>query len=222
MFPLRDHNPSGKFPFVTYLIIGINTLVFLYMFFLPQDLMENFLYSYAIIPALVVSGKNLASIFTSMFLHGSFGHILGNMLFLNIFGDNLEDKLGHFKYLVFYFLCGLGGAFLQILTDPTSTIPNIGASGAIAGLMGGYLVLFPNHKIDVLFSWGWTYQEATVPAYFLLFYWFLAQLFSGVGSLALPASGGIAYFAHIGGFLTGYLIISIFKNKLRKNYFPLS
>jgi len=211
MLPLRDHNPSGKFPFITYLIIAINSLVFIYTLLLPERLMENFIYSYALIPASITNGQNFLSIFTSMFLHGSFGHILGNMLFLNIFGDNLEDKLGHFKYLIFYFLCGLGGAFLQILTNPFSSIPNIGASGAIAGLMGGYLVLFPQNRIDVLFTWGWTYRQATVPAYFMLFYWFLAQLFSGVGSLALPAGGGIAYFAHIGGFLTGYLIVKIFK-----------
>lgn len=213
MLPLRDHNPSGKFPFITYLIIGINSLVFIYMLILPENLMENFVNSYALIPALVTNGQNFLGIFTSVFLHGGFGHILGNMLFLNIFGDNLEDRLGHFKYLFFYFICGLGASFLQIITNPSSTIPNIGASGAIAGLMGGYLVLFPNNRVDVLFSFGWTFREATVPAYFLLFYWFLAQLFSGVGSLALPAMAGIAYFAHIGGFLTGYLIISVFKKK---------
>jgi len=213
MLPIRDHNPSGKFPFVTYLLIALNSLVFLYMLLLPENLAENFVNSYALIPALVTSGQNLSGLFTSMFLHGSFGHIFGNMLFLNIFGDNLEDKLSHLKYLLFYFLCGLGASFLQIITNPSSTIPNIGASGAIAGLMGAYLVLFPNHKIDILFSWGWTFREATVPAHFLLFYWFLAQLFSGAGSLALPTIGGIAYFAHIGGFLSGFLIIKIFKKR---------
>lgn len=218
MLPIRDHNPSGKFPFITYLIIALNSLIFLYMFLLPENLIENFVNSYALIPALVIAGQNLIGLFTSIFLHGSFGHILGNMLFLNIFGDNLEDRLGHLKYLIFYFVCGLGASLLQIITNPSSTTPNIGASGAIAGLLGGYLVLFPNHQIDVLFSFGWTFRETTVPASFMLFYWFLAQLVSGAGSLALPQTGGIAYFAHIGGFLTGYFLIKIFKR--RKNHTP--
>lgn len=218
MIPIRDHHPSGKFPFVNYLLIGINVLVFAFMFLMPEAGMEEFVFRYALIPSLVVQGQNLFTLITSLFLHGGLGHIFGNMLFLNIFGDNLEDRLGHIKYLLFYLFCGLGASFLQILVDPGSQIPNLGASGAIAGIMGGYLVLFPKNRIDILFSYGLFLRETSVPAYFMLFYWFLAQLFSGVGSLALPSDmGGVAFFAHIGGFLTGYMIINCFKNRLRKS-----
>lgn len=217
MIPLKDHNPSGRVPFVNYILMAINVLVFGYSFLLPEDLLLSFIDKYALIPALIVQGKNLSSLITSMFLHGGLGHLIGNMLFLNIFGDNLEDKLGHIKYLLYYFVCGLGASILQIVISPGSTIPNLGASGAIAGIMGGYLVLFPRHQIDILFSFGFTLRQARVPAYFMLFYWFIAQLFSGVGSLAFmdQSMGGVAYFAHIGGFATGWLLISPFKKRLR-------
>lgn len=211
MIPIRDHNPSGKFPFITYLLIALNSLVFLYMFLLPEQLMEQFVNSYGLIPQVVTQGKNLFSLISTMFLHGGFGHILGNMLFLNIFGDNLEDKLGHLKFILFYFLCGLGASLAQILINSNSSVPIIGASGAIAGVMGGYLVLFPRNRIDVLFSFGWIFRQATVPAQFTLFYWFLAQLLYGVGSLGFSQLGGIAFFAHIGGFLTGFLLINVKK-----------
>lgn len=218
MIPIRDHNPSGRVPIINYLLIGINILVFGYMFLLPENLLMNFINQWAIIPTSIVQGKNLVTLFTSMFMHGSLGHIIGNMLFLNIFGDNLEDQLGHLKYLIYYLICGLGASALQIFISSVSSIPNLGASGAIAGIMGGYLVLFPREKIDILFSFGWSLRQATVPAYFMLFYWFLAQIFSGVGSLAFmdQAMGGIAFFAHVGGFLTGYLLVLPFKRKLRK------
>jgi len=217
MIPLRDHNPSGSTPFITYFLMAINILVFGYMFLLPENLLMGFIDQYAIIPSLIVKGQNLFSLVSSMFLHGGIGHIIGNMLFLNIFGDNLEDKLGHIKYLLFYLVCGLGASALQILISPASAIPNLGASGAIAGVMGGYLVLFPRQKIDILFAFGWVLRRATIPAYFMLFYWFIFQLFSGAGSLAFmdKATGGVAYFAHIGGFLAGYLLIAPFKRKLR-------
>lgn len=223
MIPIRDHNPSGKTPIVTYFLIAINVLIFGYMFMLPENLLMEFINQYAVIPQLIISGKNLFSLISSMFLHGGLGHIIGNMLFLNIFGDNLEDTLGHFKYLLYYLICGLGASALQILINPTSTIPNLGASGAIAGIMGGYLVLFPRHKVDVLFSFGWTLRQISVPAYFMLFYWFLAQLFSGVGSLAFmdKMMGGIAYFAHIGGFLTGLILIKLLCPKIKKQRFLL-
>lgn len=215
MIPIRDHNPSGKTPFVTYLLIAVNSLVFAYMFFLPENLLENFINNYALVPALVTQGQNLISLFTSIFMHGSLGHIFGNMLFLNIFGDNLEDTLGHIGYLLFYLVCGLGASGLQILVGPSSTIPNIGASGAIAGVMGGYLVLFPRHEVDVLFAFGWVLRRVRLPAYTMLFYWFLAQLLYGVGSLGFPQMGGIAFFAHVGGFVVGFLLIWLFR-RVRK------
>ena len=209
MIPIRDHNPSGRFPFVTYLLIGINILVFLYMFALPETSLEGFISSYAFVPAYL--GNNPFSLLSSMFLHGGLGHIAGNMLFLNIFGDNLEDKLGHFRFFFFYLICGLGASFLQLSTDLTSTIPSLGASGAIAGVMGGYLVLFPKQQIDVLFSFGLSLRKMTVPAFTMLAYWFIAQLFSGVGTLGMESMGGVAYFAHIGGFTSGWILISLFR-----------
>ena len=217
MIPIRDRNPSGKFPFVTYLLIGINILVFLYMFFLPERLCEEFIYHYALIPALLIKGQNLFSLFASMFLHGSLGHIFGNMIFLNIFGDNLEGKLGRLKYLIFYLFCGLGASALQIFSDPNSQIPMLGASGAIAGIMGGYLIFFPNHRIDILFSFGWFIRTATVPAYTMLIYWIFVQFLYGFGSLRIPQLGGVAYFAHVGGFFAGLLMVLFFRRRKKRN-----
>lgn len=220
MIPLRDHNPSGSTPFITYFLMAINILVFGYMFLLQENLLMGFIDQYAIIPSLIVKGQNLFSLISSMFLHGGIGHIVGNMLFLNIFGDNLEDRLGHIKYLLYYLVCGLGASALQILINPASAIPNLGASGAIAGIMGGYLVLFPRQRIDILFAFGWALRRITVPAYFMLFYWFVFQLFSVAGSLAFmdKMTGGVAYFAHIGGFLAGYLLIVPFKRRLHSKF----
>jgi len=217
MIPLRDHNPSGKTPIVTYSLITINVLIFLSSFLMTEEALLAFYDQYAITPALISQGQNLYTLITAMFLHGGIGHIFGNMLFLYIFGDNLEDKLGHVKYLLYYLVCGLGASALQILIDPSSTIPNLGASGAIAGVMGGYLLLFPQHKVDVLFSFGFSVRKATLPAYTMLFYWFLMQFLSGVGSLAYidQMTGGVAYFAHIGGFLTGLVLIMPVKKSVK-------
>lgn len=218
MIPLRDHNPSGKTPFITYLLIALNLAVFGFMFFLTEAELESFVFRYALIPELVTAGQSLSTFITSLFLHAGLGHLLGNLLFLNIFGDNLEDFFGHFKFLLFYLAAGLTASLLQIAVDPSSPIPTLGASGAIAGIMGGYLVLFPRHQVDILFSFGFAFRQTTVPAYFMLFYWFVFQIFSGVGSLAFmdPALGGVAYFAHIGGFAFGWLatkLVNAFKPK---------
>lgn len=219
MIPIRDHNPSGSTPYITYIILGINILVFIYMLTLSTFGLEAFVSRFAVIPAHIVQGLYLYTLITSMFLHASFGHIIGNMLFLHIFGDNLEDSLGHIKFLLYYLAAGLAGSLLQVLIDPASTIPNLGASGAIAGIMGGYLLLYPRHRIDVLFSFGLFLRRTSVPAYFMLFYWFIAQFFSGVGSLFLvdPSMGGVAFFAHIGGFLAGFLSLTPFRSRLIRN-----
>jgi membrane associated rhomboid family serine protease len=211
MFPIRDHNPSGRFPVITYLLIAINTFVTVYMLGLSPSALDTFVTQYALIPAVITSGQNLVSLFTAMFLHAGLGHLISNMLFLHIFGDNLEDTLGHLKFLIFYFICGLGAAVLQILFSPGSQIPMLGASGAIAGVMGGYLVLFPRNKIDVLLVFGLFIRRTTVPAYFMLFYWFAFQLLFGATSLAAMTGemGGIAYFAHVGGFATGWLLVKL-------------
>jgi membrane associated rhomboid family serine protease len=219
MIPIRDHNPSGRLPFVTYILIGINVWVFFQMFTQSEAGLMTFINQFALFPNLVIQGQQLHTLITSIFLHGGIGHILGNMLFLYIFGDNLEDRLGHIKFLVWYLFCGVAASALQIFVDPTSSIPNVGASGAIAGVMGGYLVLFPREKIDTLIPLGFFLHRATVPAYFMLFYWFVIQLFSGFGSIALvdETVGGVAYFAHIGGFLAGFLTIIPFKHYLRSH-----
>jgi len=215
MIPLRDDNPVRTFPLVNYLLIAANVVVFLYMFFLPEGAFESFMDDYSLIPALISEGRNLHTIFTSMFLHGGFGHIIGNMLFLGIFGDNIEDALGHAKYFLFYLLCGVGGSLLQYIISPQLTIPSLGASGAIAGLMGSYLVLFPTARVEVLVPTYFSYRRAMVPAQFMLVYWILAQFFYGAGSFGAMNMGGVAYFAHIGGFATGWLL-----TKGRQRGFP--
>ena len=183
------------------------------MFSMSGPGLNKFINQYALIPWEIVRGLDLYTLFTSMFLHGGLGHIISNMLFLNIFADNIEDKLGSIKFLIFYLICGLGAYALQILVNPNTQIPNLGASGAIAGLMGSYLVFFPKNKIDVLFSTGYFSRRATVPAYSMLFYWFIAQTFSGLGSLGYQDMGGVAFFAHIGGFVTGFVISKLYPDK---------
>jgi membrane associated rhomboid family serine protease len=215
MIPLRDHNPSGKLPFITYTLIAVNIIVFFFTFTLPKPALEAFISNYAVIPDSIMQGENLYTLITSIFLHGGFAHVFGNMLFLHIFGDNLEDRLGHIQYLIFYLVAGLSGSALQILINPSSTIPSLGASGAIAGVMGGYLVLYPRRKIDVLVPLGFILRTATIPVYFILFYWLIFQLVSGFGSLAYmdQMTGGIAYFAHVGGFASGWILVKLLVKK---------
>ena len=215
MIPLRDHNPTRRFPFINYLLIMVNVAICIYTYTLPLPALEDFFNRFALIPSLVLNGQNPLSFFTSMFLHAGLGHLLGNMLFLHIFGDNLEDYLGHFRYFLFYLACGLVADFAQIFVDPTSSIPQVGASGAIAGVMGGYLLLYPQRRIDILFSFGWWYEQATLPAWTMLFYWFLAQLLTGVGSLGMVEEGGVAYFAHLGGFLAGMILVKLMGGRKR-------
>ena len=149
-----------------------------------------------------------------MFLHAGLGHLLGNML-LHIFGDNLEDYFGHFRYLLFYLACGWRLILPKFLLTRQALIPQVGASGAIAGVMGGYLLLYPKHRIDILFSFGWWYEQTTLPAWTMLFYWFLAQLLTGVGSLGMVEEGGVAYFAHLGGFLAGMILVKLMGGRKR-------
>lgn len=215
MLPLRDHHPAERTPIVTWLLLAANILVFGWMLTLSEAQLEEFINQYAVIPSLVVSGENLRSLLTSMFLHGGFAHVLGNMLFLHIFGDNVEDRLGHARFLLFYLFAGLLGSVAQIAVDPSSQIPMLGASGAIAGLMGGYLVLFPHARVDVLWTFGFYASVETVPAYSMLGYWILFQFIAGLGSFGVGAIGGVAYLAHIGGFAFGFVITRLFKHRLR-------
>jgi rhomboid family protein len=216
MIPLRDDLPRQRFPIVTYLLIGANVLAFLWQLSLGGDL-ERVLYGIAFIPAKFwLTGNwvgDLLAIVVSMFLHGSLLHIGSNMLYLYIFGDNVEDRLGHFKYLVFYLLCGFIATFAHAFFSPDSRLPAIGASGAIAGVLGAYIVLYPYARVMTLIPIFVFITIRHIPAIFILGLWFVLQLFSGVGSLGVTDAqdlGGVAYFAHIGGFVAGMLLIVLF------------
>ena len=208
-FPYKDDNPRVLIPFVTYFIIGINALVFIYQYFIIQgaQLSENFIYTYALIPA----NPTILTIFSSMFMHGGFTHIIFNMWFLWIFGDNIESVLGHKKYLLFYFLCGIGAGLSQIQIDPESTIPMVGASGAIAGVLGAYLFRFPRATVHVLVILIVFITFIRVPAMIVIGFWFLSNLTAGIGTLGIEQTGGTAWFAHIGGFISGVLFNYLFK-----------
>lgn len=208
-FPYKDDNPRVLIPFVTYFIIGLNVLVFIYQYFIIQgaQLSENFIYTYALIPA----NPSILTIFSSMFMHGGFTHIIFNMWFLWIFGDNIESVLGHKKYLLFYFLCGIGAALSQIQIDPESTIPMVGASGAIAGVLGAYLFRFPRATVHVLVILIVFITFIRVPAMIVIGFWFLSNLTAGIGTLGIEQTGGTAWFAHIGGFISGVLFNYLFK-----------
>lgn len=206
MFPLRDHNPSGCTPYIVYALIAINVVI--YFYFLgtygnPRTLAQ-FYQTYAIIPAEITRGEGSATLLSSVFIHGGLMHLGGNMLFLWIFGDNLEDEMGHLPFLAFYLACGIGAGLIHVWAAPTSQIPTIGASGAIAGVMGGYLLLFPKARVDILLILIIFFRVVTVPASLMLGLWLAMQFIGGFGSD--PDQGGIAYWAHAGGFLVGLLL----------------
>lgn len=208
MFPIRDHNPSERTPYVTYVLIVLNVVIFLSYWPLFNDprALGAFYDTWGMRPIEVSNGIETYTLLTSMFLHGGFMHLAGNMLFLYIFGDNLEDQLGHVGFLVFYLACGIGADIGQLAADPSSQVPVVGASGAIAGVMGGYLLLFPKAKVDILLIIIIFFKVFPVPAWVMLGIWFALQLFNGVTSLG-ATGGGVAYWAHAGGFIVGLLLI---------------
>jgi membrane associated rhomboid family serine protease len=213
MIPLRDANPTNRTPVVTIALIVINVLVYLYEWLISAEpaQMMAFFDQWAIIPQQLTNNftPEVITIFTAMFLHGSWLHLGGNMLYLWIFGDNIEDRLGPVRYIIFYLLGGIGATVAQVAINPNSAIPNVGASGAIAGVLGGYLLLYPKARITTL-----VFRFITqVPAYVVLGFWFVLQLFQGVGSLSVPTdadTGGVAFFAHVGGFVVGLVLIRPF------------
>lgn len=219
MIPLRDHNPSGSFPYVTISLIVLNSLLFLYEVSLGPSL-ERFLLRYGLVPFLVthvgripeLSLLDVAPTFlTSMFLHGGWLHIIGNMWYLWIFGDNVEDRMGHGRFLVFYVACGLIAGFVHYGLNPHSKLPTVGASGAIAGVLGAYLLCFPRARVDLLIVFFLFIDVVSVPAAFVLFFWFIIQLLTGMLTLgpATAQTGGVAWWAHIGGFVAGFLFARI-------------
>jgi membrane associated rhomboid family serine protease len=215
MIPLRDVIPSRTTPVVTVAIIAINALVFLYEFSLGPEVNE-FIIAYGLIPA----AFSWATLLTSMFLHGGFLHFAGNMLYLWIFGDNVEDRLGHGRFLTFYLLCGTAAALAQTIMSPDSVVPMVGASGAIAGVMGAYFVMYPHSRIVTLVPIFLFIQLIEIPAIFFLGIWFVMQFLSGVGSIATAAgrqpAGGVAFWAHVAGFAAGVGGVFLFRRPERQ------
>ena len=215
MIPLRDVIPSRTTPYITISLVVVNALVFLYQLSLGGDI-NNFVFTYGLVPA----DFSWISVLTSMFLHGGFLHVAGNMLYLWIFGDNVEDRMGHGRFLAFYLLCGIAAALGQTLTVPHSQIPMVGASGAVAGVMGAYFVLYPHSRIVTLLPLFIFIQIIEVPAIFFLGVWFLMQFLSGVGSIATATggepAGGVAFWAHVAGFAAGLIGVLIFRQPERQ------
>lgn len=205
MFPIRDHNPSGRTPYVTYGLILANVGIFL-AYWLPYDaaLAPRVFFDWGVIPLRLLQTGDWFTAFTSMFLHGGWMHLIGNMLFLWIYGDNMEDVLGPVRFLLFYLASGLAAVALQVGADPGSIVPMVGASGAIAGVMGGYLLLFPKARIDIFFFFIVFFRIIPVRAWIVLGIWLALQIFGG---FSVPTDrGGVAYFAHLGGFAGGLLM----------------
>jgi membrane associated rhomboid family serine protease len=211
MLPLGDDNSARRtVPLVTYILIILNVL----FFFVEISGGDAFINQWAFVPRRFLANPTLEflTLFTSMFMHGGWAHLGGNMLYLWIFGDNVEDRLGHAKYLVFYLLCGLAATFAQLAFSIGSNIPNLGASGAIAGVLGAYLVMFPQGSVRVLQG----QQVIRVPALMVIGFWFVLQLFSGIGSISNTVdTGGVAYMAHIGGFIAGFVLTFLFRGSSR-------
>jgi len=215
MIPLRDVIPSRTTPYITVTIIILNALAWLFEVSMPRENLTVFLQVWGVVPAAFIP----ATLVSAMFLHGSWSHVIGNMWYLWIFGDNVEDRLGHGRFIVFYLLCGVVASFAQIVLDPGSTLPMIGASGAIAGVMGAYFVLYPQSRVLTLIPLIIFWEIVELPAIMLLGFWFLMQLFSA-GAIAVTASagggsGGVAFMAHVAGFVVGMIGVLVFRKKQR-------
>jgi membrane associated rhomboid family serine protease len=216
MIPLRDTQPSSSTPLVTLLLIAANVAVFFYQISLDAWSLNHFISRYGVVP----DRFQYADLVSSMFLHGGWLHLIGNMWFLWIFGDNVEDILGHSKYLLFYLLCGIAAAMVHVLLNPYSRIPTVGASGAIAGVMGAYMVKFPHSRILTLVPIFIFITTLEIPAMLMLLYWFAIQIFSGIGSIGYSqvSGGGVAWFAHVGGFVAGVVLVFMLRTRQRYRY----
>jgi membrane associated rhomboid family serine protease len=219
MIPLKDDNPTSRKPIVTYFVIAICVLIFFIQLTSQSYKTGQLFYSYGLIPSVLMGNNQLPldlyaipswlTIFTSMFMHGGFMHLVGNMLYMWIFADNIEDSLGAKKFLIFYLLAGIGAAMTQVLMDTHSPIPMVGASGAIGGVLGAYLINYPNARVLVLIPFGFFSQLIKIKALYVLGFWFILQF--------LSSGGGVAYAAHIGGFVSGVILILFFNKNVKKN-----
>lgn len=215
MIPLRDTIPSRRFPIVNTTLIAVNVIIFLFESMLGEQALTNLFWQYGLVPALFWRASGLerwTPLFTSMFLHGGWWHVISNMLALYIFGDNVEDRLGSFRYLVFYLCAGVAAGALHAVVNSRSQVPTVGASGAIAGVLGAYLVLFPTARILTLVPFFYFIRLVQIPALIYLGLWFVSQLFNGLfalGAADIVYAGGVAWWAHIGGFLFGLIVIRL-------------
>ncbi len=216
MIPLRDANPRSTRPMITVLLIVANVVVFLYQFSLGSGAGQQLIYTFGMIPARIpelFAGHDVTvrqaiwPLLTSIFLHGGWLHLIGNLWFLWVFGDNVEDYLGHFKYLLFYLLCGVGAGVVHALANLGSTVPAVGASGAISGVLGAYIVLYPRARVVTLVPLVFFFFTVQLPAVVVLGYWFLIQFLSGLSEVGTRHLGGVAWWAHIGGFVLGAMLV---------------
>ncbi len=212
MIPIRDDNPTHRFPVITVAFIAVNVAVFVYQLTLGQAGLAAFWDRWAFMPARFLadpfSAEQLTTIFTAMFMHAGWVHVAGNLLYLWIFGNNIEDRLGHGRFVVFYLVCGVAATLAQAIVSPASTVPNLGASGAIAGVLGAYLVLYPGASVLTLIPIFFFVELARLPAVLVIGFWFVLQLGSGLAALGagMMDMGGVAWFAHIGGFVAGVVL----------------
>jgi len=216
MIPLKDNIPHRRLPVITTFLLLVNILVFIYQHLLRYEILERLIYIYGFVPQRIfmpdISFRTkIISLFTSMFMHANFLHLFGNCLYLWIFADNVEDRLGHLNFLIFYLLCGISATFVHTLFNLHSKIPTIGASGAIAGVLGAYFLMFPSARVLTLIPFFFFWEIVEIPAFFFLGFWFLYQFMLGVFSLS--ATGGIAFWAHIGGFVAGMFLLNLFYKK---------
>jgi membrane associated rhomboid family serine protease len=234
VIPLKDDVTARRFPFVNLALIGLNLAAFIFEVRLGPYRLDRFMDRAAVMPVLYTGADHALSpvdavltsfdpdlgrrVLVSMFLHGGWAHLLGNMLYLWIFGDNVEDRLGHLKYLVFYLLCGWTASYAHIWSQPVSSVPSIGASGAIAGVLGAYITLYPRARVVTLLPLGFFSQLVQLPAFLFLGLWFLQQALLGAFDLVAPAgrAGGIAWWAHIGGFAAGFVLVWLFRKPRRR------
>lgn len=214
MIPLRDNIRTRRFPVITVALIAANVAVFLYQYLLVPESAQRIVFLYGLIPRELTSGVMLVphpfpvgvTLFTSMFVHGGLFHVAGNMLYLWIFGNNVEDAMGGVRFILFYLLGGLGAAFSQVLAGPSSPVPMVGASGAVSGVLGAYLLLYPHARVLTLITLGWFWRLVEIPALIVLGFWIVVQVLNGLWTFSFQG-GGVAWFAHIGGFVAGALLI---------------